>query len=131
MPDLTQYRKDMEKFRRAARLCREVDDEDGVSHFSIMLMAAAGYAALVWAGAPLPPGESRSLEEIAQDVDRYLVAPGHLPRYLGQWLHENVELADLVEWRPLELTPETAELLYTRGESVFAAVDALLRREGP
>jgi len=131
MPDLTQYRKDMEKFRRAARLCREVDDEDGVSHFTIMLMAAAGYAALVWAGAPLPPGESRSLEEIAQDVDRYLVAPGHLPRHLGQWLHENVELADIVEWRPLELTLETAEILYLRGESVFAAVDALLQREGP
>ena len=130
MPDLTQYRKDMEKFRRGAQACREIDHDDAVSHFSIMLMAAAGYAALVWAGAPLPPGKSRSLEEIARDVDRYLVAPGHLPKLYGQWLHENVELADIVEWRPIELTPETAELLYTRGESFFAAVDALLQREG-
>ena len=130
MPDLTRYRKDMEKFRRAARLCREIDHDGGVSHWSLMLMAAAGYAALVWAGAPLPPGESRSLEEIAQDVDRYLVAPGLLPKYFGQWLHENVELAEIVKWHPIKLKQGTPELLYTRGEAFFVAVDELLQQSG-
>jgi hypothetical protein len=131
MPDLTQYRKDMEKFRRGAQACREIDHDGGVSQWSLMLMAAAGYAALVWAGAPLPPGKSRSLEEIARDVDRYLVAPGHLPRHLGQWLHENVALAETVEWHPLDVTPREAEILFSRAETLSAVVDGLLRREEP
>jgi len=131
MPELTRYRRDMENFRRAARALREIGHDEGVCHWSLQLMAASAYCALVWAGAPLPPGESRSYEEIARDADLYLVAPGHLPKLYGQWLHENVELADIVEWRPIELTPETAELLYTRGEFFFTAVDALLQWEEP
>ena len=131
MPDLTQYRKDMEKFRRAAGICREIGHDSGVCVWSLQLMAASAYCALVWAGAPLPPGESRSYEEIARDADRYLVAPGHLPRLYGQWLHENVTLAETVEWHPLDVTPREVEILFSRAETLSAAVDELLRREGP
>ncbi|MDX9710665.1 MAG: hypothetical protein RBT64_14035 [Trichloromonas sp.] len=129
MPELTRYRRDMENFRRAARALREIGHDEGVCHWSLQLMAASAYCVLVWAGAQLPPGESRSYAEIARDADLYLVAPGHLPKLYGQWLHENVKMAETVEWHPLDVTPRDAEILFSRAETLYAVVDELLRRE--
>ena len=130
MPDLTRYCKDMEKFRRGAQTGRETNDNRNTCRWSIKLIAASTYAALVWAGAPFPPGESRSFREIARDAELFLIEPGYLPKRFGQWLHENVVMTDIFNADPDNMPTKTAELLYTRGEAFFVAVDELLQQSG-